>query len=643
MKKRFGYFLASILILSQCTIFESRVSVETSVLVVGGGVSGVSSALQAARMGEKVIIVEESSWLGGTLTTAGVSEINGNNKLTSGIWGELVDKLAEHYGSKEAMMTGWGATMQFEPSIGKNIIEQFILEEPNITVYKGYWIEDVIKVGNSLDRVIFKNDENVWLEVKAKQFIEATEYGDLLAKSGESYSIGLESKDETGEADAPKEAFHFIQDLTYIALVNDLGNGKDNLISEPDNYNASLFNCVCLEVCKDSKEALSRIDCQKMLEFGKLPNHKYLLNWSNNGNNYFSNILELSRKERLSELEKAKEHTLAWIYFLQKEAGLTQISLENEFGTKDKFALIPFLRESRRIKAEIILNLNDVLEPYKNELKPIYKAGIAVSDAPLDQVRSAKNTPKDINYAKIPSFSIPLTSLMAEKTNNLIIAEKSISVTSLVNGSSNNSATRIGIGQAAGVLAVTSITEKTYPRKVNIRQIQQVLLDYGCWLMPFLDVRPDNEYFQEVQRVATSGLMRGEGKPAIIANETWFYPDSLASSSDFKHALQALGYDLEIPFSSKITRGELLVHLWTALEKPGTSPIDLDYDDVKRNSEVYKALIYFISEDLNSIWYEEDKLGINIPVKRWELAVWLDKVFEPYNSELYLSTFLQNE
>lgn len=643
MIKRFGYFLACIFVLSHCTIFESHVYEETSVLVVGGGVSGVSSALQAARMGEKVIIVEESPWLGGALTAAGVSEINGNNKLTSGIWGEFVDKLADHYGSKEAMMTGWGASMQFEPSIGKKILEQFIADESNITVYKGFWIEDVIKVGNNLDRVIFKNSENVWLEIKAKQFIEATEYGDLLAKSGEPYSIGLDSKDETGEESAPKMAFPFIQDLTYVAIVNDLGNGKDNLISEPDNYDASLFKCVCLEVCKDSKDSSSLIDCKKMLEFGKLPNHKYMLNWPENGNNYFSNILDLSRKERLSEIKKAKEYTLAWIYFLQHEAGLTQITLENEFDTKDKLAHIPFLRESRRLKSEIVLNLNDITEPYKNELNPIYKAGIAIADASNNQIRSAKNTPKNLNSANIPSFFIPLTSLMAVKTNNLIIAEKSISVTGLVNGASNNSATIMGIGQAAGALAVTSITERTYPRKVNIRQIQQILLDYGCWLMPFLDVRPDNEYFQEVQRVATSGLMRGDGKSTFIANETWFYPDSLASSSDLKNALERLGFDLEIPFSKKITRGELLVQLWIALEKPGTSPIDLDYDDVKRNSEVYKALIYFNSEDLNSIWYEEDKLGINVPVKRWELAVWLDKVFEPYNTELYLSTFLKNE
>ena len=48
------------------------------ILVVGGGASGVTSGIQAARMGATTLVVEESSWLGGMLTSAGVSAIDGN-------------------------------------------------------------------------------------------------------------------------------------------------------------------------------------------------------------------------------------------------------------------------------------------------------------------------------------------------------------------------------------------------------------------------------------------------------------------------------------------------------------------------------------------------------------------------------------
>ena len=43
------------------------------VVIVGGGASGTAAGLQAARMGARTLIVEEFDWLGGMLTSAGVS------------------------------------------------------------------------------------------------------------------------------------------------------------------------------------------------------------------------------------------------------------------------------------------------------------------------------------------------------------------------------------------------------------------------------------------------------------------------------------------------------------------------------------------------------------------------------------------
>ena len=41
-------------------------------LIVGGGLGGVSAALTAARLGARVVLVEELDWLGGQLTAQGV-------------------------------------------------------------------------------------------------------------------------------------------------------------------------------------------------------------------------------------------------------------------------------------------------------------------------------------------------------------------------------------------------------------------------------------------------------------------------------------------------------------------------------------------------------------------------------------------
>ena len=80
---------------------------ETDVLVIGGGASGVSAGLQAGRLGVKTIIVEPTTWLGGMVTAAGVSAFDGNHDLPSGIFGEFRNKLYQVYGNPENVSTGW--------------------------------------------------------------------------------------------------------------------------------------------------------------------------------------------------------------------------------------------------------------------------------------------------------------------------------------------------------------------------------------------------------------------------------------------------------------------------------------------------------------------------------------------------------
>ena len=96
---------------------------ETDVFVIGGGTSGTGAGIQSARLKTKTVIIEESPWLGGMLTAAGVSAVDGNYKLPSGIWGEFKDSLVSYYGSIEALKTGWVSNVLFEPSVGDKILK----------------------------------------------------------------------------------------------------------------------------------------------------------------------------------------------------------------------------------------------------------------------------------------------------------------------------------------------------------------------------------------------------------------------------------------------------------------------------------------------------------------------------------------
>ena len=116
---------------------------KVDVLIAGGGASGVAAAIQAARMGMHVALVEETDWLGGMLTSAGVSAVDGNYKLPGGIWGEFKERLEKHYGSREALITGWVSDVLFEPSVGNRIFHEMAAAEPTLTIWHRTRIESI--------------------------------------------------------------------------------------------------------------------------------------------------------------------------------------------------------------------------------------------------------------------------------------------------------------------------------------------------------------------------------------------------------------------------------------------------------------------------------------------------------------------
>ena len=109
-------------------------SSEYDVIVIGGGAGGTSAAIQSARNGAKTLLIEETDWLGGMLTSAGVSAVDGNYKLPSGFWGEFKDSLVSHYGSLEALKTGWVSNTLFEPRVGNQILKSIAKKENNLKI-----------------------------------------------------------------------------------------------------------------------------------------------------------------------------------------------------------------------------------------------------------------------------------------------------------------------------------------------------------------------------------------------------------------------------------------------------------------------------------------------------------------------------
>ncbi|HNW57765.1 MAG TPA: FAD-dependent oxidoreductase [Bacteroidales bacterium] len=596
-----SFFFFSILILSACKSKEQNMN--TDVLVIGGTTSGISAGLQSARLNVPTLVVEETPWLGGMLTAGGVSATDGNHYLNSGIWNEFRGRLRNYYGGEAALRTGWVSLTQFEPHIGDSILKSMAAETKQLSVIYGYHLTNVLKESNKVTGAVFENEKGDCLTVKAKVVIDATDLGDGLAMAGAGYDLGMEARSVSGEEMAPESANNIVQDLTWVAVLKDYGAGTDKTIKKPRNYNPGLFKGCCAE-------AGSKIeDCDKMLSYGRLPNNKFMINWPDKGNDIYLNVVEMGWAERNKELIKAKERTLAFVYYIQTELGYKNIGLaDDEFPTKDRLAFVPYHREGRRLRGIERFNMNHILDRYGKE--PLYRTGISVGDYPVDHHHGCNPDAPEIKFPAVPSFNIPLGTLIPEKTDGLIVSDKAISVSNLINGSTRLQPCVMLTGQAAGALAALSVINNQNVRDINIRKLQQTLLDAGAYLMPLFDVSPADKEFQSIQRITASGILKLTGEPFQWANRSWFYPDSTLSVKEFSEGLNTFKSEYAVTGDQSLLTLQKAANLLSAF---------LNKD---------------VTTEIKEIWNSRmsRKFDLRMPVTRRELSVLTDELIRPFET-----------
>lgn len=507
------------------------------VLIVGGGASGTAAGIQAARMGVSVLIAEETPWLGGMLTAAGVSAVDGNYKMPAGIFGEFRAKLEAYYGGPDSIHTGWVSNILFEPSVGDKMFKELAAQEHNLQVIFNTKVTSIERDGASWMAQLTDNEGNT-RTVKAKVLIDGTELGDIAAALGAGYDLGMESREVTGEDIAPDVAANIVQDLTMVAILKDYGH--DVTIDEPEDYDPDEFACTCInEHCVTPKEPNRMWEPDKMITYGKLPNGKYMINWPIEGNDYYVNLIEMSPAERDSAIAEAKAHTMRYIYFLQKELGFNTLGLaDDEFPTEDLLPFIPYHRESRRIHGLVRFDVNHIMDPYA-AAQPLYRTAIAVGDYPVDHHHKAYTGSEelpDLHFHSVPSYGLPMGTLIPRDVEDLIVTEKSISVSNIVNGSTRLQPVVTQLGQVAGIIAAIAVTENIPVSSVDVRDVQNVVLEAGGYLLPYLDVEKSDPRFRAYQRVGAAGILHSVGMTVDWSNQTWLRADEplmLGELADF--------------------------------------------------------------------------------------------------------------
>jgi hypothetical protein len=182
------------------------------VVVYGGTSGGIAAAVQTARMGKSVILVEPGRHLGG-LTTGGLGATDiGNKAAIGGIAREFYRRVARHYADDSAWIqqtsdqyrkqsrrdqTPEDTMWTFEPHVAEAIYRD-MLREAKVPVIMGERLDRKDGVVKDQSRIVRIRMES-GLVLSASMFIDATYEGDLMAGAGVAYHVGREGNDTYGE------------------------------------------------------------------------------------------------------------------------------------------------------------------------------------------------------------------------------------------------------------------------------------------------------------------------------------------------------------------------------------------------------------------------------------------------------------
>jgi len=335
-----------------------------------------------------------------------------------------------------------------------------------------------------------------------------------------------------------------------------------------------------------------------------------MINWPKHGNDIYLNVVELNWEQRNDELRKAKERTLNFVYYIQTELGYKNLGLaDDEFPTEDKLALVPYHREGRRLRGIQRMTINHVLHPFSGQL--LYRTGISVGDYPVDHHHDYNPDAPEILFPAVPSFNIPLGALIPETIDGLIVADKAISVSNIINGSTRLQPCVLLTGQAAGALAALSVQNNQSPREINIRKVQQTLLDAGAYLMPLVDIGPTDKDFQAIQRVTASGILKFKGEPHQWANRSWFYPDTTLTVNEFSEGLNAFEPKVKVSNDQAVLTAQKACDLLGAC---------LNRD---------------ISGEIQQLWEARmgRKFDPELAITKRELSIWIDELIRPFETK----------
>ena len=486
------------------------------VAIIGGSVGGCAAALAALRNGMRVLLTEETDWIGGQLTSQAVPpdehpwiESFGRTAAYAAYRNGVREYYHRHYPltaearSRPFLNPGDGSVSRLthEPRVSLAVLEDMLapyVSGGRLTVLLDHRPIAADIQRDSIRSVQLSGPGGVKRTVSARYFLDATEQGDLLPLARVEHVTGAESRKDTGEPHAPETAQpQNIQSFTVCFAV-DHRPGENHTIEKPEEYafwrdyvpqlkpawpgkllSWSMANPQTLELRRiafdptgdQSKpgEPLNlwlyrRIARAKNYLPGKFDSDITLVNWPQN-DYWLGNLHATTVEDAAHNLKRAKQLSLSLLYWMQTDAGWPGLRLRHDVtGTEDGLAKYPYVRESRRIQAEFtVLEQHVGTAARKEAVAEHFPDSVGVGSYRIDLHPSTGGN----NYIDISSlpFEIPLGALIPKRVDNLLAACKNLGVTHITNGCYRLHPVEWNIGESAGCLAAEAVRLGTSPAR----------------------------------------------------------------------------------------------------------------------------------------------------------------------------------
>jgi len=420
----------------------SVVDLNCDVLVAGGGLAGVCAAVSAARHGAKVVLIQDRSRLGGNSSSEVKMHVVGADNHT-GRPGWREGGLIEEFRLDDAVNNPQRCWELWDL-----LLYDKCVSEPNIVLLLDAVLFSVAMKEGKLDRAMARCDKSEHLyRISAKIFCDCTGDSRLALEAGAEMRFGRESRAETGETLALKEADS--QTLGSSILFTARDHGKPMPFTPPK---------------------WARRVTKEQLRFRPVSSWEYGYWWIEWGGQY--NTIKDNERIRFELLAIVMG---VWDYV--KNSGQHPSSAN---WALDWVGMMPGKREARRVMGDYLLHQDDVTGIREDPADAVAIGGWPMDNHPPGGFDDWRNPP--YTSIKLPAvYNIPLRSLCCKSVSNLMMAGRNISQTHVAFTSTRVMATCAVMGQAAGTAAAFCATSGKLPRQIfedksALQSLQQMLL-----------------------------------------------------------------------------------------------------------------------------------------------------------------------